>query len=121
VRRPRGGRTRGAGPDRGDHPPVRRHRPGRHRASDTERQYRPGGHRLAGHRTRYRNDVVARRRRAGVGSSRPGRHAVRPSGRPAGGTDAARYASLVITLSALLVSGWFAASGAAAFAQLVRP
>ena len=60
------------------------------------------------------------------------RHSARPRGplrrsrgrhsRPAQPTRlAARYGTLVVVLGTVTVSGWFAASGAAAFAQMITP
>lgn len=43
----------------------------------------------------------------------------RPADRRSG--FAVRYASLVVLLGAVAVSGWFTAAGAAAFAQMVHP
>jgi hypothetical protein len=78
----------------------------------------PRRHRVGRHRT-----VTPGRRRCGTARpvartvARPpvGRHAARRVPVPA------RYAPLAVALSTLLVSGWFAASGAAAFAAMVHP
>jgi hypothetical protein len=87
---------------------VRRHRPGRHRTGALGgRQHRPA----------HGRGVPARPRRDGD-RIRPGRHAARRAPRPA---DLARSASALVVLSTLLVSGWFAASGAAAFAGTFGP
>jgi hypothetical protein len=71
----------------------------------------------------------AGRHRAGAQGQRRGR-AARPVARPVARPDrhaarrvppSARYAPLAVALTTLLVSGWFAAPGAAAFAAIVHP
>lgn len=78
-----------------------------------------------------------------IPSHRPGRHRMGAPGatrRPTGGPHrrpfrcrgrhrhvekrsvlAARYGTLVVMLGTVAVSGWFTATGAAAFAQMVQP
>jgi hypothetical protein len=92
---------------------VRRHRPGRHRiGAPGLRHYRPA---------RRQGEAVVRRRPVPPGAARTGRHAAHRRAAAADGAALARYASLAVVLSALLVSGWFAASGASAFAQMIHP
>jgi len=90
----------------------RRGRPGRHRLGTPGlRPYRAG-----------RRDVgaLARPRARLRRPAHCARHAV-PARRSFGLRDLPRGATLVVVLATLLISGWFAASGAAAFAQMVQP
>jgi hypothetical protein len=90
------------------------------RLSARRPQPRPGRHRLgaagtAPHRP-HRPDRPTRRR--GGGGGRPAaRH--RRGARPAVAT--VRYASLLVLVATLGISGWFTASGAAVFAQMIQP
>jgi len=100
-------------PHRGgdDIPLVRRHRPGRHRVGTAGLRHWPA---------RRRGYPAVRRRLIPVFVVHRARHAAGPT--PAvGGPVLVRSASLLLVASTVLVSGWFAVSGAAAFAQMVRP
>lgn len=78
------------------------------------------GHRAAG---RHRLGAPGRVPRYSYRSRRPaarGRHRVTgPALRPS--TLAAAYGALVMVLGTLIASGWFAATGAAALAQMAQP
>ncbi|HWG98613.1 MAG TPA: hypothetical protein VNV66_04635 [Pilimelia sp.] len=87
---------------------------GRHRAGTPGlRPYRPGPIRRPGAAAR-----PARAAGGGPWGRRP-RHARRPG--PLTGEALSRYATLTVLIVTVLVSGWFAATGAAAFAQMGRP
>lgn len=87
---------------------VRRHRPGRHRRGSGPGHYRPA-RQEAGRLIRRRLVRVPHR----------ARHAAPPP--PAVGAALTRYGTGMVVLATLMVSGWFAASGASAVAQMVRP
>jgi hypothetical protein len=89
---------------------VRRtRRPGRHRLGTPGlRPYRP---------VRAGSGVLVRRvnvRRA------PGQHCARHAA-STGTRRAARFATLLVLFTTMVVSGWFAASGASTFAQILQP
>jgi hypothetical protein len=91
---------------------VRRHRPGRHRIH--------GGPGLR-HWPAGRRGPVVRRALVPVFVAHRARHAAAPVSPGPDGTVVIRYASLLLVASTVLVSGWFAANGASAFAQMIRP
>jgi hypothetical protein len=91
---------------------VRRHRPGRHRIGTPGLRHWPA---------RRRTGPAVRRRLVPVFVAHRARHAVAGPQAHGSGTAAVRYASLLLVISTVLVSGWFAATGASAFAQMVRP
>lgn len=77
----------------------------------------------AARRGRHRLGTPGRVPRRPYGPTRPaarGRHrATGPAPRPS--TLAAAYAVLVMVMGTLITSGWFAATGAAALAQMTQP
>jgi hypothetical protein len=94
--------------------------PGRHRmgAPGTAPRYPAGPPRPAAARPHTARPHTARPD-AGRRRHRSGRPRHRRTTPPS--TFLVRYASLVVVLGAVAVSGWFAAAGATAFAQMVQP
>jgi hypothetical protein len=79
----------------------------------------PGRHRVGAPGTAPRYPAGPPRPAAGRRRHRSGRPRHRRTTRPS--AFLVRYASLVVLLGTVAVSGWFAAAGATAFAQMVQP
>lgn len=89
--------------------------PGRRELRRVGTDHREGGRHRLGAPGRVPRHTCRSRRPATRGRHRATGPALRPS------RLAAAYAALVMVLGTLITSGWFAATGAAALAQMTQP